>query len=125
MNRHSCREKAMICLYQHRLLNKPMDEIIEEVMEMKTGELDDFSRILILDTLDNENRYIQHINETLKDWSFERLGVLEQAILLMACSELDHQTASAAIIIDEAVRLAKDYCDDEAYRLINGVLDRI
>ena len=47
MNRHSCREKAMICLYQHRLLNKPMDEIIEEVMEMKTGELDDFSRILI------------------------------------------------------------------------------
>ena len=87
MNRHSCREKAMICLYQHRLLNKPMDEIIEEVMEMKTGELDDFSRILILDTLDNENRYIQYINE--------------------------------------AVRLAKDYCDDEAYRLINGVLDRI
>lgn len=56
-----------------------MDEIIEEVMEMKTGELDDFSRILILDTLDNENRYIQYINETLKDWSFERLGVLEQA----------------------------------------------
>ena len=51
--------------------------------------------------------------------------MLEQAILLLACSELDHQTASAAIIIDEAVRLAKDYCDDEAYRLINGVLDRI
>ena len=120
MNRHSCREKAMICLYQHRLLSKPMDEIIEEVMEMKTGDLDDFSRILILDTLDNENRYIQYIKETLKGWSFERLGVL-----LMACSELDHQTASAAIIIDEAVRLAKDYCDDEAYRLINGVLDRI
>ena len=125
MTRHSGREKAMICLYQHRLLNKPMDEIIEEVMEMKTGELDDFSRILILDTLDIEKRYIQYINETLKDWSFERLGVLEQAILLMACSELDHQTAAAAIIIDEAVRLAKDYCDDEAYRLINGVLDRI
>ena len=49
MNRHSCREKAMICLYQHRLLNKPIDEIIEEVMEMKPEELDDFGHILILD----------------------------------------------------------------------------
>ena len=68
MNRHSCREKAMICLYQHRLLNKPIDEIIEEVMEMKPEELDDFGHILILDTLDNEKRYIQYINETLKEF---------------------------------------------------------
>ena len=125
MNRHDYREKAMICLYQHRLLNKPIDEIIEDVMECKISELDDFSHTLIINTINNEQRYIQYLNETLKDWSFDRLGYLEQAILLMACSELDNQTAFAATIIDEAVRLSKDYCDDEAYRLINGVLDRL
>lgn len=125
MNRHSCREKAMICLYQHLLLGKPTEEIIEEVMETQPENLDEFSRVLVMNTIENKQRYISYLNETLKDWSFDRLGILEQAILLMACSELDRQTAPAAIIIDEAVRLAKAYCDEEAYKLINGVLDRV
>ena len=46
-------------------------------------------------------------------------------ILLMAACELDLETAPKAIVIDEAVTLAKKYCDDETYRLINGVLDRL
>lgn len=125
MNRHSSREKAMICLYQYLLLKKDIEEIILEVMECPSEELSDFSRTLILDTIDNKPKYIQYISEVLDDWSFDRLGILEQAILLLACSELDHQTASAAIIIDEAVRLTKDYCDEDAYKLVNGVLDRI
>lgn len=115
----------MICLYQHLLLGKPTEEIIEEVMETQPENLDEFSRVLVMNTIENKQRYISYLNETLKDWSFDRLGILEQAILLMACSELDRQTAPAAIIIDEAVRLAKDYCDEEAYKLINGVLDRV
>ena len=125
MNRHSLRENAMVCLYQNLLIGKPIEDCVLEVFEAPVSERDDFGRILIKKTLENKDRYIQYINETLTDWSFERLGYLEQAILLMACSELDNQTASAAIIIDEAVRLAKGYCDEEAYKLINGVLDRI
>ena len=50
---------------------------------------------------------------------------MEQAILLMACCELDLETAPKPIVIDEAITLAKKYCDDEAYKLINGVLDRL
>ena len=30
-----------------------------------------------------------------------------------------------AIVIDEAVSLAKKYCDEDAYKLINGVLDQL
>lgn len=44
---------------------------------------------------------------------------------MMAACELDLETAPKAIVIDEAVTLAKKYCDDETYRLINGVLDRL
>ena len=70
--------------------------------------------------------YIQKINAVInKDWSFDRLGYVEQAILLMACCELDLETAQKAIVIDEAITLAKKYCDDDAYKLINGVLDRL
>ena len=75
--------------------------------------------------MENKDRYISYINEVLKDWTFSRLGYIEQAILLLACSELDNQTAHAAVIIDESVRLTKSYCDEAAYKLINGVLDRL
>ena len=43
----------------------------------------------------------------------------------MAACELDLETAPKAIVIDEAVNLAKKYCDEDTYRLINGVLDRL
>ena len=37
---------------------------------------------------------------------------------------LDLKTAPENSIKDEAVELAKHYCDDDAYKLINGVLDK-
>ena len=39
--------------------------------------------------------------------------------------ELDMEIAPKPIVINEAVTLAKKYCDEETYKLINGVLDRL
>lgn len=125
MNRHRQREKAMTCIYQSLLLKKDIHEIAEEMLQCKKEDMDDFYITLIYKTMENKDRYIEYINEVLTDWTFSRLGYIEQAILLLACSELDNQTAHAAVIIDESVRLTKSYCDDAAYKLINGVLDRL
>ena len=54
-----------------------------------------------------------------------RLGYVEQAILLMACCGIDLEIVPKPIVVDEAVTLAKKYCDEPAYRLINGVLDQL
>lgn len=56
---------------------------------------------------------------------FDRLGRIEQAILLNGCSEFDLKKTEAAVIIDESVQLAKKYCDADTYKLINSVLDVI
>lgn len=125
MKRHDIRVLAMICLYQHLLLDKDIAESVIDNFDKTLNELDDFERILILHSIEHKERFIGYINEVLEDWSFHRLGYIEQAILLMACSEFDNKVATPSIIIDEAVELAKTYCDDEAYKLINGVLDRI
>lgn len=125
MNRHSIREKAMVCVYQNLLINNDLKDSVEDTFGKPLTELDDFEKILILHSIENKERFISYINEVLDGWTFDRLGYCEQAILLMACSEFDCQTATANIIIDEAVELAKAYCDDEAFKLVNGVLDRL
>ncbi len=125
MNRHQLREKCITCIYQHRLINKNLDDASIDVFGGKIKELNVFERGLLANVNENEEKYIQYCNEVLKDWTFNRLGYVEQAILLLACAEFDQKETSAAVIIDEAVNLAKSYCDEESYKLINGVLDKL
>ena len=123
MTRHTLREMAMTCLYQYFLLHKDIREI---VYDNSGNSIDPFLYTVTIDAVANEKYYIAKINDTLTDdWEFDRLGAVEKAILFMAAAELDFETAQKAIIIDEAVTLAKKYCDEETYKLMNGVLDRL
>lgn len=123
-SRHKLREIAMTSLYQHLLLNKDIREAVYDNCE--TNEIDPFLYTVTIDAIQYKDVYIEKVDHCLRDdWTFERLGFVEQAILLMACCELDLETAPRAIVINEAITLAKNYCDDEIYRLINGVLDKL
>lgn len=123
-SRHQLREKGMTCLYQHLLLNKDIKLALYDNCE--GNEVDPFLYTITVDAITYKDVYIDKINERLnEEWTFARLGFVEQAILLMACCELDLETAPKPIVIDEAITLAKKYCDDEAYKLINGVLDQL
>jgi N utilization substance protein B len=50
---------------------------------------------------------------------------LEQTILLIAFQEILVNETPKAIVINEAVTLAKKYCDEDAYKLLNGVIDQL
>jgi transcription antitermination protein NusB len=66
------------------------------------------------------------IDVHLKNWSGDRVGAVERAILRLAVYELRSSPDLAVeIIIDEAIKLAKRYCEDESFKFINGVLDAI
>lgn len=123
-SRHQLRETGMTVLYQHLLLNKEIKLALYDNLE--TNNVDPFLYTITVDAIQYKDVYINLINEKLnEEWSFDRLGYVEQAILLMACCELDLETAPKAIVIDEAITLAKKYCDDDTYKLINGVLDKL
>jgi N utilization substance protein B len=81
---------------------------------------------VVKQSVDNTERYSQYIDKVLVDgWHYDRLGKIEQAILLNGCAEFDLKETEAAVIIDESVQLAKKYCDADTYKLINSVLDVI
>ena len=125
MNRHEQREIAMKSIYQNLLLGKDIRRAVYDLTQGQ-NEVDEFLYTLTIDLMQNKDAYIEQINQNLRDdWSFDRLSLLEQSILLIACQELKQVQTARAVVINEAVTLAKKYCDDSSYKLINGVLDRL
>lgn len=122
LNRHEYRERLMFVLYQHLLLQKDINECFENTFE---DDDNDFIVNIINDLNINEQSYIEEISRYLKNWTFDRLNFVEQAILLIATSELKLGLNDKSVIIDEAVILCKEYCDESSYKYINGVLDNL
>ena len=66
------------------------------------------------------------INEHADGWSVERLPNVDRAILRLAVWELLRQSeVPPAVVIDEAIELAKDYSTERSASFVNGVLDAI
>lgn len=123
-SRHKLREMGMTALYQSFLLNKDIKQSVYDNSD--ANEIDPFLYTITIDAMKYKSIYVENINKALRDdWTFDRLGYLEQAILIMASCELDLEISPRPIVIDEAITLAKKYCDEETYKLINGVLDHL
>lgn len=125
MNRHMQRQKAIECLYIHLLLNKPLSLVMDEY-EFDIDQDEGKFVLLNLEFIEiNEEVLIEKINPFLqKDWAFERLAFVDQAIILLAVCELERKLNDKAIVIDEAIELAKLYSDDDAFKYINAILDK-
>lgn len=125
MNRHEQRILAMQCVYQHLLLNKDIRKCVFDATDGENN-IDGYLYSLTIECANNESKFIKKINTLLRDdWSFDRLSLLEQAILLISFQEILENQTPKPVVIDEAVNLAKSYCDDNSYKLINGVLDQL
>lgn len=75
---------------------------------------------------DEKSGLIELLDDELKEWEFNRLGFIEQAILLLACGEAVILQTPKTALINEAVELSKTYGDqDDTYKLINATLDKV
>lgn len=61
----------------------------------------------------------------LTNWRFERVGVCTKLILRFAVWEIYFTKTDARIIINEAVELTKCFAETDAYRFVNGILDKV
>ena len=64
------------------------------------------------------------LQSSLQGWNLQRLGAVERNILRLAAYELLHETETPpAVVINEALELAKLFCEPESLPLIHGLLD--
>lgn len=118
--RRSARRQAVFILYQQDLLKLGAEGGLRR---FEDGEVTDYARQIVLGAEAERERIDTALGQHVTGWTVERLGVLERSILRVAAYELLAEAdVPDAVVIDEAVTLAKRFCSAEAGALVNGIL---
>ena len=121
-SRSQSRERALSLLYEAETKSIPA----AEVLEAQIDPADELTRTLVEGVCDHLGRIDTLIAEKASGWSIERMPSLDRLLLRMATFELIARIdVPVAVIIDEAVELAKRFSTDDSGRYVNGVLSAI
>ena len=130
--RHRSRHRAIQLLYQCDVRGLGADEAIRNYYDgLYTEENDErpaadaFMEDLVRGTLDRRESLDKQIEESSANWRLERMSAVDRNILRLAVHELVEKKNPPAVIIDEALELARRFSGDESVKFINGVLDAV
>lgn len=126
LNRSELRKKIMTILYQISICEQnkityDVNDLIKNILEIDN----DFVKETIYGVITNRKQIDEYANKYLKNWSLDRLGNTDQAIIRLGIYELMYTDTPAVVAINEAVELAKLYSDDAVKGMINSVLDKV
>ena len=137
LNRHQIREKALQAIFQIRS-NQELERDEAIVMALLSDTEEDVDSVevpeypylfeLVNGVLENETAINERINPFLKNWTMNRLAKADIIILQIATYEIAFTTTSdvpPAVALNEAIELAKAYCDDSSRKFINAVLSNL
>lgn len=65
------------------------------------------------------------IKKNTKNWAYERIGIVERALLIVATYEILFKNTPIEVIANEIVELAKEYGNEKSYEFVNGILANI
>lgn len=124
--RSNLRYKIMTILYQLNVYDKfKVEYNIENVIKEVCVIENEFVKDIVFGVITYKNDIDNIANKYLQDWTIDRLGNTDQAILRMGIYELLYTATPDIVCINEAVELAKEYSDTEIKGMINSVLDKI
>lgn len=129
--RHRAREAALQILYQCEIGRYEVEEAVETFFGLQwpgadpaPEDLRAFASELARETLRRLPSIDPLIADTAERWRPERMAVLDRLIMRMAvCELLRDPKTPAAVVINEALELARTFSTEEAVKFINGMLD--
>lgn len=125
--RHQARESIIGLLYAEDIGNSGIDKFIDELFEEKKirNQQKEFALGLYHGVKEHLIIIDETINHHLKEWNLSEIGTIERAILRLGAYEVLYSELDNAVIINEAIELAKKLCNETSPKFINGVLDAI
>jgi transcription antitermination protein NusB len=98
-------------LYSEESQSRPRrDEFMEELAKGTTAMAPDLDR---------------RIEGNSQHWRLDRMPTVDRNILRLAIFEMTKSALPPAVVIDEALELARQFSGEESVSFINGVLDAV
>lgn len=120
--RSDARERALTLLYEaHSKGIAPADTIPIQVVHP-----DEMTCELVVGVGEHVDRIDGMIRAKAQGWTIERMPVLDLTIMRLGVFELlERPSVPTAVVLDEAVGLARRFSTDNSGRFVNGVLAAI
>ncbi len=126
MTRHELRERIFQTIFQFPFYEGDVPEVEIEADEDISDKDRDYITSKVASIREHLAEIDQKIDKNSNKWKIKRLGKSELAILRLAIFEIDYDDdIPDKVAINEAVEIAKSYCDDNSSGFINGVLSGI
>lgn len=117
--RTDARERALLLLYE----SHTKGITAHDVLAAQVVAPDDLTRELVEGVADHLERLDRSIGAHAKGWTLARMPIIDLTIMRIAGFELlGKPDVPVAVVIDEAVELAKRFSTDDSGRFVNGVL---
>ncbi|MFK4790245.1 transcription antitermination factor NusB [Microbacterium sp. ZW T5_56] len=129
--RTKARKRALDILFSSDVRGDALDVTLAAEAQRAVGEPAReaswlYAREIVDGVLDHRDEIDEQIVTHARDWKIDRMPAIDRALLRMASWEiLFNDDVPAAVAIDEAVELAKEYSTDDSGAFVHGVLARI
>jgi N utilization substance protein B len=120
--RHHARERALEIFYESSMKARPVAVVLTEL----NTRPDEYTVVLLTSAELHQPEANELISEFAIDWPLERIALVDRLIMTLAIGEmLMENSPPRAVILDEAVELAKVFSTDGSSSFVNGVLSSI
>ena len=130
LTRNQLQEKLMVCTYQYLFYlsigeKQSLEDLLLSSFNTSPQEVDKFAKDYLLEMIPNLSDMVIKIEPLLNKWTFKRLKLIEQALLILGYCEYTYLEIPKPIVINVCVKLAQKYADEDSYKFINAVLENI
>ncbi len=126
--RRKAREDTLRILFRLEFENKQIEKTLDQYWKSKkvSEEIKEYSTWLVNGVISDQAKIDNIIQKVSEHWRISRMALVDRNILRMAVFELLYEEKIApAIVINEAIEIAKKYSGEEAATFVNGILDAV
>ena len=128
-SRRRSRQRALQILFLWDSRREPVDRAIDAYYDTLFTEeqpvRDPFVAELVRSAVDHVAELDERIARHAEHWRLERMPAVDRNVLRLAVYEMIHAGTPPAVVIDEALELARRFSGEESVQFVNGVLDAI
>ncbi len=126
-SRRKGREYALQMLYQRDLAQLLPEEVRDLfwVSRKTDATTRAFAEGLFREVVQRVDRIDDLIGRHARHWKLERMAAVDRNVLRLGVCEFLLGDAPPAVVIDEAIEVARKYSGSESGEFVNGILDSV